>query len=63
MKLDLASFKSTREFAANLDKYLSGRPLDRFVCNAAVYQPTYSEAQVYILYIRTSIVLFCYSKP
>jgi len=45
MKCDLASFKSTREFADNLKTYLSGRPLDRLVCNAAVYQPALSTAQ------------------
>ena len=40
MHCDLASFDSTRKFAANLIEFIKGRPLDRFVCNAAVYQPT-----------------------
>ena len=45
MHCDLASFDSTRKFAANLIEFIKGRPLDRFVCNAAVYQPTLSYAK------------------
>ena len=54
MKCDLASFKSVREFSDNLKEYLSGRPLDRLVCNAAVYQPTLSVAQVHF-YLDVSV--------
>ena len=39
VKLDLASFESTRNFAKNLPKVTKGKPLDRLCCNAAVYQP------------------------
>ena len=45
MKLNLDSFDSTRKFADDLKKFIDGRPLDRLVCNAAVYQPTLSEAK------------------
>jgi len=38
MDLDLASFDSVKRFANDLKKRKS-RPLDRLVCNAAVYQP------------------------
>jgi NAD(P)-dependent dehydrogenase (short-subunit alcohol dehydrogenase family) len=40
MELDLASFDSVRQFANKLKEFASGRPLDRVVCNAAVYQPS-----------------------
>lgn len=39
MKCDLNSFKSVREFATAVIDFKIGKPLDRFVCNAAVYQP------------------------
>ena len=38
-KCDLNSFESVREFARTLDKERLGRPIDRLVCNAALYQP------------------------
>jgi protochlorophyllide reductase len=37
--LDLGSFDSTKQFVAKLNKVKKNRPLDRLVCNAAVYQP------------------------
>jgi len=40
MKLELASFKSVRDFVANLKAFKSARPLTHLVCNAAVYLPT-----------------------
>lgn len=40
MKLELASFKSVRDFVANLKAFKSARPLTHLVCNAAVYRPT-----------------------
>ncbi|CAJ1350638.1 unnamed protein product [Effrenium voratum] len=40
MQLDLASFDSVKSFAQELDKFRGDRPVDRLVCNAAVYQPT-----------------------
>eukprot|EP01041_Mallomonas_annulata_P012887 gene12887-27181_t len=40
MELDLASFSSVRKFAKNLIEFKSDKPLDRIVCNAAVYQPS-----------------------
>ncbi|CAL1151687.1 unnamed protein product, partial [Cladocopium goreaui] len=42
MYLDLASFESVHNFAKDLDKFRGDRPVDRLVCNAAVYQPTLS---------------------
>ena len=40
MHLDLASFESVKKFSKELDKFRGDRPIDRLVCNAAVYQPT-----------------------
>ncbi len=38
LELDLSSFKSVRDFVSKLNG-IKPRPLDRLVCNAAVYQP------------------------
>ena len=38
LELDLGSFASVKKFAKEL-KTVSKKPLDRLVCNAAVYQP------------------------
>ena len=38
MKLDLASFQ-VRVFVVELNEFTADKPLDRLVCNAAVYQP------------------------
>lgn len=38
LPLDLGSFESTRAFVKKLQS-IKNRPLDRLVCNAAVYQP------------------------
>lgn len=40
MKVELNSFDSVREFCDNLKEFKSGKPLDRLICNAGVYQPT-----------------------
>lgn len=40
MELDLASFASVRQFASEVRDFMAGKPLDRLVCNAAVYQPS-----------------------
>ncbi|CAJ1335235.1 unnamed protein product [Effrenium voratum] len=40
MQVDLASFESVKAFTEELDKFRGDRPIDRLVCNAAVYQPT-----------------------
>jgi len=45
MECDLQSFSSVRNFVEGLKEYLSGRKLDRLVCNAAVYQPTLDYAK------------------
>ena len=45
MKLDLASFQSVRDFVTELNEFKAGKPLDRLVCNAAVYQPSLPEAK------------------
>lgn len=39
LELDLASFESTRRFVTKLNAFKGSRPIDRLVCNAAVYQP------------------------
>ena len=38
LELDLGSFASVKKFAKDL-KTVAKKPLDRLVCNAAVYQP------------------------
>ncbi|GAB5369041.1 hypothetical protein AAMO2058_001371200 [Amorphochlora amoebiformis] len=40
MHLDLASFDSVHKFKEDLDKFRGEKPIDRLVCNAAVYQPS-----------------------
>lgn len=40
MECDLACFDSVKQFCQDLDKFRGERPLDRLVCNAAVYQPS-----------------------
>ena len=45
MKLDLASFQSVRDFVAELKEFKADKPLDRLVCNAAVYQPSLPDAK------------------
>eukprot|EP00617_Octactis_speculum_P027425 CAMPEP_0185766260 /NCGR_PEP_ID=MMETSP1174-20130828/35803_1 /TAXON_ID=35687 /ORGANISM="Dictyocha speculum, Strain CCMP1381" /LENGTH=389 /DNA_ID=CAMNT_0028449839 /DNA_START=102 /DNA_END=1271 /DNA_ORIENTATION=- len=48
LELELSSLASVRKFVFNLKAFKSNRPLDRLVCNAAVYlpkdpEPSYSE--------------------
>lgn len=45
MRCDLASFASVRQFVNDLKAFKIGKPLDRLVCNAAVYQPTLDYAK------------------
>jgi len=45
MHCDLGSFDSVRSFVKELQDFKSGKPLDRLVCNAAVYQPTLDYAK------------------
>jgi len=45
MKLDLGSYSSVHNFCDELDKFRADRPLDRVVCNAAVYQPSLDYAK------------------
>jgi hypothetical protein len=59
LECDLNSFKSVRKFAANLQEYLSGRPIDRLVCNAAVYQPSLSEVLLSSLYTHRIFFRIC----
>jgi NAD(P)-dependent dehydrogenase (short-subunit alcohol dehydrogenase family) len=40
MECDLACFDSVRRFCDELEAFRCERPLDRLVCNAAVYQPS-----------------------
>lgn len=45
MECDLASFDSVKKFVKDLQSFKSGKPLDRLVCNAAVYQPSLDYAK------------------
>lgn len=45
MEVDLQSFQSVRDFASNLIEFKAGKPIDRLVCNAAIYQPSLAEAK------------------
>lgn len=45
MRCDLDSFQSVRDFAAQLKEFKADKPLDRLVCNAAVYQPSLDYAK------------------
>jgi protochlorophyllide reductase len=45
MQCDLASFASVRQFVQDLMIFKSGQPLERLICNAAVYQPTLNYAK------------------
>jgi len=45
LECDLASFASVRKFVDNLKEFKCDRPLDRLVCNAAVYQPSLDYAK------------------
>ena len=62
MECDLASFDSVKAFVSNLHEFKKGRPLDRLVCNAAVYQPTLDYAQYSVDNIeqQTQINFFIY---
>mmetsp|Transcript_7209 Transcript_7209/g.21158 ORF Transcript_7209/g.21158 Transcript_7209/m.21158 type:complete len:673 (-) Transcript_7209:1156-3174(-) len=40
MECELNSFESVRTFHANLDEWRLGKPVDRLICNAGVYQPS-----------------------
>ena len=40
MQLELASFKSVKDFVRNLKLFLPARPISHLICNAAVYRPT-----------------------
>ena len=45
MLLDLASFKSVRNFHEQVNAFRGSAPVDRIVCNAAVYQPSLDYAK------------------
>ena len=40
MHVELNSFEAVDSFCAELDKWKVGKPIDRLICNAAVYQPS-----------------------
>ena len=46
LQVDLESFESVRGFCNELNKAKLNRPIDRLVCNAAVYQPSLDYAKV-----------------
>lgn len=40
MEVELNSFQSVRDFCDNLKEFTLGKPIDRLICNAGVYQPS-----------------------
>jgi len=40
MEVELNSFESVRTFCQNLKEFNCGKPIDRLICNAGVYQPS-----------------------
>jgi protochlorophyllide reductase len=40
MHCELANYTSVREFCHNLNEFKAAKPIDRLICNAAVYQPS-----------------------
>lgn len=40
MECELNSFQSVRDFCDNLKEWKVGKPVDRLICNAGVYQPS-----------------------
>jgi protochlorophyllide reductase len=40
MECELNSFQSVRDFCDNLKEWKVGKPIDRLICNAGVYQPS-----------------------
>jgi len=40
MQVELNDFSSVRTFVEELDVFKSGKPLDRLICNAGIYQPS-----------------------
>lgn len=40
MECELNSFQSVRDFCDNLMEWKVGKPVDRLICNAGVYQPS-----------------------
>ena len=45
MEVELNSFDSVRKFCDELNTMKMGRPIDRLICNAAVYQPSLPDAK------------------
>jgi len=68
VECELASLESTKKFVKDLKK-ISPRPLDRLVCNAAVYQPALPTVSyitidiffTYIIYMYIYSLLFMYT--
>ncbi|CAM9243900.1 unnamed protein product, partial [Heterosigma akashiwo] len=40
MECDLNSFDSVRKFCKQVEEFAAGKPIDRVLCNAGIYQPT-----------------------
>ena len=49
LECNLNSFASVKSFVAKLLEFKEEVPIDRFVCNAAVYQPSLPEPKVHSL--------------
>jgi protochlorophyllide reductase len=45
MHCELASFDSVRNFCKNVEEFRLGKPIDRLICNAGVYQPSLDHAK------------------
>lgn len=57
LELDLGSFDSVRKFVNKL-KQSKSKPLDRLVCNAAVYQPALPKVRIFQMILIFSLVTF-----
>ena len=45
MQVELNSFESVRSFHRQLSEWKGDKPVDRLICNAAVYQPSLDYAK------------------
>ena len=45
MLCELNSFDSVNEFCDSLEEWKCGKPIDRLICNAGVYQPSLETAK------------------
>ena len=58
LEVELGSFESVRGFCATLEKEKLNRPIDRLICNAAVYEPSPEPQWTVDQHLRTLQVNF-----